>query len=407
MKTTILLLAALVGGISAQTTVAIDKVGSSGKARSAQEPSTEGFGRAPSYRAALAQALEDAVAKSKGVVVARGPAIRSRLDVISQSKDGGQARFFDGESGLERPWVQQQISGFVQKYEVTSRNQDAERNWEVTLRALVASLDKLEPALVIELQGNDLSSWQLQRYEEDELGSAFDRRKGRFEGPKIGEYLRRSGAVKVVSQASGVRASEQSEPAQREKLGHELVASHRVIVNWESINVNSVVERPNRARPTSGPRPEYMQGGSVRVALRIENLIERTVLLEETFAVAGDNPASFSVDRQAAFVTAVADKAKAEVAKKIFFMLRPPIVVRKWAGDGGKWFVEARISRRLAASFETFSIGNNGSLGNPDWQSLGLATLVGGSAVSYTFQIDGVNDLAGVEPEVSQVRPVR
>lgn len=407
MKTTILLLAALVGGVSAQTTISNHKVGSSGEGRSTQEHWSEGFGRAPSYRAALAHALGDAVAKSKGVVVALGPFIRSRLTVIRESTGGEQAGFFDGKSGSEREWVQQQISGFVQKYKVTNKIQDAERDWEVTVRASVASLDKLESALVIELQGNDLSSWQLQRFEEDELGSAFDRRKGRFEGPKIGEYLRRSGAVKVVSQASGVRASEQSEPAQREKLGHELVASHRVVVNWESINVNSVVERPNRARPTSGPRPEYMQGGSVRVALRIENLIERTVLLEETFAVAGDNPASFPVDRQAAFITAVADKAKAEVAKKIFFMLRPPIVMRKWAGDGGKWFVEARISRRLAAGFKTFSIGNNGSLGNPDWQSLGSATLVGGSAVSCTFQINGVNDLAGIEPKVSEVRPIR
>ena len=197
MKTMILLVAALVGGVSAQTPLAIDKVGRSGEARSAQGPWTEGLGRAPSYRAALAQALEDAVAKSKGVVVARGPAIRSRLTVISESNGGEQVGFFDGKSELERPWVQQQISGFVQKYEVTNKTQDAERNWEVTVRALVASLDKLESALVIELQDSDLSSWQLQRYEEDELGSAFDRRKGKFEGPKIGEYLRRSGAVKV------------------------------------------------------------------------------------------------------------------------------------------------------------------------------------------------------------------
>ena len=116
MKTTILLLAALVGGVSAQTTISNHKVGSSGEGRSTQEHWSEGFGRAPSYRAALAHALGDAVAKSKGVVVALGPFIRSRLTVIRESTGGEQAGFFDGKSGSEREWVQQQISGFVQKY---------------------------------------------------------------------------------------------------------------------------------------------------------------------------------------------------------------------------------------------------------------------------------------------------
>ncbi|MGK0435273.1 MAG: hypothetical protein ACJA0V_004432, partial [Planctomycetota bacterium] len=113
----------------------------------------------------------------------------------------------------------------------------------------------------------------------------------------------------------------------------------------------------------------------------------------------------YSADRLDAFVTKLVDKAKAAVAEKVFFTLRQPVVMRKWAGEGGNWFVEARISRRVAAGFKKFSVGNNGSLSNPDWQNLGSAKLVGGSGASCTFQLDDVGDLASIEAGVSEVRP--
>jgi hypothetical protein len=47
---------------------------------------SEGFGRATNYRSALANAIEDAVAKVKGISVARGPAVRSRLSVVSNTR---------------------------------------------------------------------------------------------------------------------------------------------------------------------------------------------------------------------------------------------------------------------------------------------------------------------------------
>lgn len=406
MKTTILLLSVLAAGITAQDSKPAVAVGAQNPAVQDKDQWGEGFGRAPSYRAALAQALEDAVAKAKGVEVARGPSLRSRLSVVSESKDGDQEGFFDGKSELEREWVQQQIGGFVRSYEVTKKGKADDRMWEVTVRALVASLQKFESELVIELVDNDLRNWQHERYEEDGPGRAFDRRKGKFEGPKIGEYLRRSGAVKIVSSGAGVTVGVQSERTQREKLGHQLVASHRVVINWEPLTVRSMVEKPNKARPTRGPRPEYMQGASVKVSVRVENLIERTVMLEESFSVPGDKPGSYPVDRLDAFITQLVDKAKAAVAKKVFFTLRQPLVMRKWAGEGGKWFVEARISRRVAAGFQQFSIGNNGSLANPDWQTLGSAKLVGGSGASCTFELVGVSDPAAVVANVSEVRPL-
>ncbi len=407
MKTSILLLSVLAAGIAAQDLKPVVAAGAQKPIVADQEEWGEGFGHATSYRVALAQALEDAVAKAKGVEVARGPSIRSRLSIVSEHEDGAKAGFFDGSEELERDWVQQQISGFVREYEVTKKGKVDDRNWEVTVRALVASLQQLESELVIELIDNGLRSWQHERYEEDGPGRAFDRRKGQFEGPKIGDYLRRSGAVKIVSRGAGVKVAPQSERTEREKLGHQLIASHRVVINWQPLTVRSMVEKPNQARPTRGPRPEHMQGGSVQVAVKVEDLIEGTVMLEETFSVPGDKPESYSADRSEAFITQLVDKAKAAVAKKVFFTLRQPVVMRKWAGVGGKWFVEVRISRRVASGFKKFSIGNNGSLGNPDWQNLGSAKLVGGSGASCTFQLDGVGDLALVAAGVSEVRPVQ
>jgi len=407
MKTTILLLSVLAGGIAAQDTKPVAPAEAKRLSDAQKEQWSEGFARAASYRSALAQSLEDAVAKAKGVEIARGPSIRSRLSVVTESEDGDQEGFFDGESEREREWVQQQIAGFVKTYEVTKKDKADDRMWEVTVRALVAGLEQIESELVIELIDNDLRSWQLERYEEDGPGRAFDRRKGAFEGPKIGEYLRRSGTVKVISNGPGVQVSSGSERSQREKQGQQLVASHRITIDWQPLTVSSLVEKPNIARPTSGPRPEYIQGGSVTVMVRVDNLIERTVLLDETFAVPGDKPGTYSADRLDAFITQLVDKAKAEVAKKIFFTLRQPTVMRKWVGEGGKWFVEARISRRVATGFKQFSIGNNGSLANPDWQSLGVAKLIGGSSTSCTFELENISDLTAIEAEVSEVRPVR
>jgi hypothetical protein len=368
---------------------------------------SEGFGRAPSYRSALAQALEDAVAKAKGVEIARGPSIRSRLAVVAEHEDGEQRGFFDGEAENEREWVQQQIAGFVRSYEVDKKAKADDRMWEVSVRALVAGLDHLASELVIELQDNDLRSWQLERFEEGGPGRAFDRRKGRFQGPKIGEYLRRSGAVKVTGSGKGVNVRTGTERTQREKAGHQLIASHRVVIEWQPLVVQSLVEKPNKARPTKGPRPEYMSGGAVTVTLKVEDLVHDVVLLDETFSVPADKPSQWSADRLDAFVTDLVDKAKGEVAKKVFFTLRPPVVMRKWAGDGGAWFVEARMSKRVAAGFRKFTVGNDGSLANPDWQDLATATLVGGSAQSCTFRLADVADASRIVADVSQVRPVR
>ena len=131
-----------------------------------------------------------------------------------------------------------------------------------------------------------------------------------------------------------------------------------------------------------------------------------TVLLDEELDVAADRPGAYSAARLDAFGTALVDKAKAEVAKKVFFSLRQPLVLRKWVGEGGKWSVEARISRRVAAGFKKFAVGNNGSLAGPDWQNLASAKLVGGTATSCTFELSDITNPADIEAMVAEVRPV-
>lgn len=367
---------------------------------------SEGFGRGPSYRSALGDALEDAVAKVNGVEIRRGSVLRSRIAVVAEHTDGAQPGWFDGEGEREHAWVQQQIAGFVLGYEVVKKEQGADRTWEVTVRARVAGLEQVDAAIVVQLVDNDLRKWELERYEEGGAGRPFARESGAFEGPRIAEYLRNSGAIKVAADGPLVDVGADSARGERLGPGQRLTPSHRVQIEWQPLVVQSLVQKLNKARPTTGPRPEFMSGGAVSVRVRIDDLVEGTQLLDQAFAVPADGASDYSADRRDAFINALVDKAKAIVASKIYFSLRRPLVLRKWAGDGGAWLVEVAMSRRVARAYEAFAVGNAGSLASPDWRAFGGAALVGGTELSCTFRLDGVADPADVEPEVSEVRPV-
>jgi hypothetical protein len=369
---------------------------------------TEGFGRATNYRTALAQALEDAVGKAKGIAVARGPGVRSRLSVVSGWSDDVPNGWFDGESDQEREWVQQQIQGFVQRYEVSKKDKANDGQWEVTVRAMVAMHDGREPVLVIALAGNELGKWQLERSEEGAQGGAFARDGGDYRGPHLRENLLRSGAVKVLAGSGGVKVADGSAPGEREKQGRQLVASHRVIVNWEPMQLQSVVEKPNKARPTAGPRPEWLVAGLVQVQVKVVDLVQDIEVFERPITIALDVPPGTGLDRRDAFVVKLADQANAAVAEQVFFALRPPVVLRKWPGEGGAdWFVEVRMSRRVATGYDAFALGNPGSLASPDWQRLGTAALVGGTDDSCTFRLLEADAQSRIEAEFTEVRPVR
>ncbi|MBL9077625.1 MAG: hypothetical protein JNL08_08985 [Planctomycetes bacterium] len=366
---------------------------------------SEGFGRATNYRSALANAIEDAVAKVKGIGVARGGGVRSRLSVVSQSKEGDQDGWFDGEADSEREWVQQQIAGFVLAYEVLDKQKAEDRQWEVKVKAKVASPEGLDATVVVDLQDGDLREWQLERIDEQD-NAVVGRERGEFAGPKIAEYLRNSKLVKIAAKSGGVQTNAQSAVREREKAGQQLVPSHRVVITWQPVQLRSLIEKPNVARPTAGARPEFLIGASVQVSVRVEDLIENVELLDRTWVVTGDAK-GMPTERKADYVNAVVDKAKAEVAGAVFFKLKPPVVTRVWQeAEGGEWRIEAAIARRVAGPYRSFALGNPGSLSSPDWVTLGRAALLDGNDTTCTFRLDGVEDPSRIEPAVTEVRPL-
>jgi hypothetical protein len=357
---------------------------------------TEGFGRAATYRAALSGALEDAVAKAKGVGVARGAGVRSRLSVVAKGAGDAAA---DADAVEDRDWVQLQIAGFVQAYEVVKKSKQDDGNWEVTVRAKVAGAAVPGEALfVVELVDDDLRSWQLERFEEGAAAGPFAKVEGTYEAPTIRDNLRATGVVRFAAKAPA---------SERDPASRQLVPSHRVTVRWQPMQFRSLVERPNAARPTSGPRPQYLTAASVRVQVQVVDVVQNVDLLDRPLTIALDVAPSTPVERLDALAVQLGDRAKAAVAETVFFALQPPVVLRKWVGDGGAWLVEAAMSRRVAQGYEQFVVGSAGSLGSPDWRQLGTAALVGGTDASCTFRLVGVDDPARVEPGVTEVRPAK
>ncbi|MFK7738864.1 MAG: hypothetical protein AB8H80_00975 [Planctomycetota bacterium] len=380
-------------------------------ARPPVDPGAEatGSGAAATYREALQRALADAIATAAGTLDAGSPLRQARLAVVAGSPEGARPGWFDGESEQERAWVLLQLEGFLDDYQIVRKQADGSGAWQVDVRVRLAEAARAGARICIELRDGDLREWQLERSEEGGRGRPFDRCKGRFEGPKIGSYLRRSGAVSIASLAAADAGAAPAAATGANSLSTSIrrVPSHRVTLRWQPLVVRSTVERPNPARPKSGPRPEYMSGGSIQVAMRIEDLLRGTVVLDETIVEPGLRGRRYPRERLDAYMTELVDRAKAVVARRIVFALAPPVVLRKWAGAGGSWFVEARLAKLTAAGFVEFAVGNDGSLAGPDWQPLGRARLVGGNSVRCTFELVGLDELSRIQLGKSQVRPVR
>lgn len=365
----------------------------------------EGFGRAASYRLALAQALEDAAGKAKGLMIARGAAVRSRLAIVATSEQVPKD-WFDGTSDHEHAWVQQQVAEFVQSFAVTKKARVADGPWEVTVRAQLAVQDGREGVVVIDLVDGDLRQWELERFEEGAAGGAFATVNGTYEAPPLRDNLQATGVVRILAKAAGAEGAAGAAAQAPESAGRQSGVAFRVVVTWQPMRFQSLVDKPNKARPTAGPRPQYLTAGSVRTRVEILDLAQNVGVLDRTMTVALELPPLAPVERLDAFAVQLADKAKAAVAEAIFFALRPPVVVRKWPGDGGAdWFVEVAMSRRIAQGYDSFVVGNQGSLASPDWQSYGRAMLVGGTDTSCTFRLVDVEDPSRIQTGVSEVRP--
>lgn len=352
-----------------------------------------GEGQGSSYRSALARAISSAVVAARGAGAAEDASVRARLRIVAEYDAGLQV--FDASGERERAWVLGQLVGIVDDYVVASRVQGEGAAWVVRVRARVASVNG--PAFVVELEDGGIGSWELERFEEGGLGQAFDRRRGRFEGPPIASYLRRSGLVKL--------ASGQTDGAERAQSRS--VPSHRVVVTWKPLAVRSTLEKPNPARPTKGPRPEQLSGGVAEVTLRVEDLTQGVTLLNEELSIPSNASGAWPSSRLDAYVNELVDQAKAQVAQRIYFALSPPVVLRKWVAQGGAWHVEVKIPERVARGARAFVAGADGGLSSPDWQRVAAATLVGGSATSCTFRLEGLTDASKIDVGVTEVRPVR
>ena len=371
---------------------------------------TAGEGRGPSYRAALAHALEDAVGRRHGVAVVRGPGIRSRLAVVgkdAKADDAGES-WFRGEAELEREWVGQQLAGYVETYEVVRKDRAADGAFDVAVRAKIAAFEPGKDAFVVDLVDDDLKRWRLERFEEGVEGGPYARDEGAYEAPSVRENLRATGRVRFAAKAGGVKVGAAADPRERAKEGRQLAPSHRVVVAWQPMQFRSQMERPNRARPTSGPRPQFLTAGSVRVAVKVVDLVQDVERFDRVLTVDLPFAEPQPVDKLDAFAVQLGDLAKAAVAEAIFFALQPPVVTRKWAaGDAGEWHVEVAMPRRVALAYESFAVGVQGSLASPDWRPLGRAVYVGGADAQCTFRLVDVVDASRIEEGVAEVRPAR
>lgn len=399
---------ALAAALCAATVVAQDpRPPAPSVATTVAEGWTEGQGRGPSYRAALAQALEDAVGRKHGVAVVRGPGVRSRLAVVAKDAEATDG-WFRGEAELEREWVGQQLAGYVETYEVVRKVEGADGAFDVAVRARVAAYEPGKDAFVVDLVDDDLKRWRLERFEEGADGGPFARDEGAYEAPSVRENLRATGRVRFAAKAGAVKVGAAADPRERAKEGRQLAASHRVVVAWQPMQFRSVMERPNRARPTSGPRPQFLAAGSVRVAVKVVDLVQDVELFDRPLTIDLPLVEPQPVDKLDALAVQLGDLAKAAVAEAVFFALQPPVVTRKWAaGDGGEWHVEVAMPRRVALAYESFAVGVQGSLASPDWRPLGRAVYVGGADAQCSFRLVDVVDASRIEEGVAEVRPAR
>jgi len=381
--------------------------GAAGKSAERGGKWSEGFGRATNYRTAFSTALENAVLKVKGTSIERGPALRSRLSVVTNHSDGDKNGWFDGEGDAEHEWVLQQLSGFVVSYEELKKEKSKDDGqWEVTVKALVADYDPDAASLVVDLVDNDLRQWQMQKV--DEENGAVTNSGGDYIGPKIAQYLRDTKLVKIAAKSAGVSTGAQSEKVEREKAGHQLVPSHQVTIAWKPVVVQAKVFRKNKALPSSD-RKEAVVGGAVQVSVRIVDLVQNTELVDDSFTVSADQPENRidpkNTEALHGFVNTLVDKAKAAVAEKIFFALRPPVVTRVWQ-EGDEWRAEVRMSKRIAAGYRSFQLGSGGALSSPDWQAVATAVLIDGNDTTCQLRLQKVDDPARIVIEHTEVRPL-
>jgi hypothetical protein len=381
---------------------------------------SEARGSGPTRHDALGQAIEGAVMRVNGLRVATGPALRARLGLV-KTQDGSVTTT---EGTLDVARVVQQLEGFVDQVEVKHEQKGPDGQWTVQVRCLVAAYDPKQAEFVVQLAGapksgrdvayQDLGTCLILNIDEE---SGAQNRSGphAIPGTRIGDCLVGTNRVKLGYRGPGVRLDGDSDPRQAGKTGKGLVATHRIDIEWDPVVVRVVTRKQSKSRPTSR-RAQDLDTAYVTARIAVRNLVEKTELPPFELPIVcpaewfrrGDVALALDQESLLAMAQRVAAFAEVEVAKRVYFALRPPLVLNKKQGEGDRapWLVEVDLPRHLAAEFDTFEFGRDGSLGGSGWRPAGRGKLVGGEQTSI-FELDADSKPAEIQVGATRLEPTK
>lgn len=381
---------------------------------------SEARGSGPTRQDALAQAIEGAVMRVNGLRVATGPALRARLGLV-KNQDGSVSTT---EGTLEVARVVQQLEGFVDQAEVKQEQKGADGLWSVQVRCLVASFDPNRAEFVVQLAGapkggrdvayQDLGTCLVLNVDE-ETGTQSRSGPYNIAGTRIGDCLVGTNRVKIGYRGPGVQMDGDSDPRQAAKAGKGLVATHRIDVEWDPVVMRVVKKKVLKSNPGK-PRERHLDTAYVTARIAVRNLVEKTEVASFELPIVcpadwfrrGEAPLALDQENLLAMAQRVAAFAEVEVAKRVFFALRPPLVLNKKQGEGDRapWLVEVDLPRHLAAEFDTFEFGRDGSLGGSGWRPVGRGKLVGGEQTSI-FELDADSKPAEIQVGATRLEPTK
>lgn len=371
---------------------------------------SEARGTGPTRSDALGQAIEGAVMRVNGLRVATGPALRARLGLV-KNQDGSVC---STEGTLEVARVVHQLEGFVDQVEVKEEKQGANGSWSVHVRCLVAGYDPKRAEFVVQLAGSPKQGRDLPYQElgscllvnvDEETGTQSSSGPHALAGTRVAECLVNTNRVKIGYRGAGVRLDGDSDPREAAKAGKGLVATHRIDIEWDPVVVRVVTRKQSKSRPTSR-RHQDLDTAYVTARIAVRNLVEKTeipvfdvpIVCPAAWFRQGDEALATDQDSLRGYAQRVAAFAEGEVAKQVYFKLRPPVVLRKWQGDGERapWFVEVDLPRHVASEFAVFEFGHKGTVSGSGWHPVARGKLVDGGDTS-TFELAPGGDVAAIE----------
>ena len=369
---------------------------------------SEGYG--PGRADALANALELAIQQVHGVSISKCATLRARLSVATR---GDENRNTDGV--LEVGRVAQQLEGFVAKVE-TPRYAEVKDGWQARVRCLVADYDpKSSDSFVVQLVevfGGDSGeqTWQVQDLDQ-ETGRTSTTVPAKLCGSELQERLQATNRIKISAAGNGVRVSADSDRTEAAKQGHALVASHRIEVRWRPVTFDLMT---TMAYVPGGARNRVLNGATLHVEILMRDLVQQKEMVKAEFdvPVTVEKGTAYSEETRQRLAQSVLAAAYDAVVMKLYFALRPPIVLdlKKTEGDAPKWIVEADIPYDFAAQIadvRPIEFGVDTAVGQVRWKSHASAHLLPGkqqlSRYTASFVLDPGSDPDRIVPGTTRM----